>query len=90
MLTLGFPRIDDSRRHRKAKTRPKAKLEWLARLPYQPGGHGGQLVTDALNRQPLDTATREALTPPYRPWLPGTHAQLRPDHFTLFRDMPSP
>jgi hypothetical protein len=79
MLTLNVPHIDDSGRQHKAETRPKATAEWLARLPLaSPVDTAQQLVTSlyALNRQPLDAATRETLVALYRPVVARVAASL--------------
>lgn len=69
MLTLGVPRIDPAI-SRTLDSRPKSVSAWLGRLPFaSPIESAQQLITAlyALNRSPLDEATRHTLMQLYRP-----------------------
>lgn len=79
MLTLKVPHIDDSGRRHKADTHPRTTAEWLTRLPLaSPVDTAQQLIASlyALNRQPLDAATRESLLTLYRPVVARAAASL--------------
>ncbi|MBT9568413.1 MAG: hypothetical protein IV085_08960 [Thiobacillus sp.] len=79
MLTLDVPQTDASLLQHKIETRPKATLEWLARLPFaSPIDTAQQLVLAlyTLNRVPLDEDARIALMALYRPVVARAAASL--------------
>lgn len=79
MLTLDVPPADTSLLQHRIETRPKATLEWLARLPFaSPIDTAQQLVLAlyTLNRIPLDEDDRSALMALYRPVVARAAASL--------------
>jgi len=79
MLTLDVPQTDAALLQHQIETRPKATLEWLARLPFaSPIDAAQQLVLAlyTLNRIPLAEDDRIALMALYRPVVARAAASL--------------
>ena len=79
MLTLNLPRTGPSALERAVETRPKATLEWLARLPFASPADAAQQLLGALyalNRYTLGEDERYALLALYRPVVARVAASL--------------